>query len=269
MKHHFLLLVLILGVRIILPAQSTSVDCSTPLESSEKLASRVKSLVNAAASSNRPYTANSFKDIQKFDAYADCAKKRDGENSEDAKKILSLKDETIAYADWNNRDKIAASADSLRTAKRKQDFIDGAYATSCPKENYAGSDKETIKKNLKIAWSKDTQCLDQYDILKVYITGEGWDKEQGYDYSKSSDSFKKYDLSYLDVAVVFVPKGKPLTSNGVEFPDIAQVFRYSIFKDHINGDKINYTDIGCNHLQSSGNTLVSTSGMFIMKSKLE
>lgn len=245
--------------------------CSNPYQSAEKLSKQIKSSVQQLIKSNREYSANSFKDIAKFDSYIYCAKKNQGENSEDAKKILELKNEILKFTDMSNKEAIIAQQDSAKNAKNKEYITDIATQTQCPKDNYTGGDKETIKKNSISAWAKDEGCLAKYQILKVYITGDSWTKEKGYDYSKSTDSFKKVDESYLNVAIVFVPKDKSVIYNNTEIPDVAQIFRYALVKDHINSGKINYVNFECHHIESSGTDLLSsnTKGKYILKTNVK
>lgn len=169
----------------------------------------------------------------------------------------------------NSTAKKTVNSDSLKNENNKKYMYGMAEKTKCPADNYKGGDKETLKKNLISAWTKDESCLGKFQILKVYITNESWAKEKGYNYSRTSDSFKKYDESYIDVAVIFVPKDKPVNYNGTEFPEVAQIFRYSLVKDNTNKGIINYVNFECHHLSGGSNDLLTAKGKYILKSNVK
>lgn len=169
----------------------------------------------------------------------------------------------------NIANKATVHSDSLKNENNKKYMNSMTEKTKCPADNYKGGDRESLKKNIISTWVKDDSCLGKYQILKVYITNESWSKEKGYNYSKTSDSFKKYDESYLDVAVIFVPKDKPVIYNGTEFPEVAQIFRYSLVKDNTNKGLINYVNFECHHLSGGSNDLLTAKGKYILKSNMK
>jgi len=270
MKTPLLILTVFLNLTVVCgQTQSPTVDCTNPLQAAEKLSKQIISTVQNLIKANKEYSSASFKDISKFDSYIECAKKNQGEDSQDAKKILELKNNVLKFTDMKNKEALVSYSDSIKNENNKKQMADMAVKTSCPQDKYKGGDIETIKNSIKNAWAKDVGCLSKYKILKIYVTTESWSKEKGYNYSKSSDTFKKYDESYLDVAVVFVPNDKPVIYKGTECPDVAQVFHYTIVKDNASG-KINYVNFECHHLTGSSNDLLTASkAMYILKANVK
>jgi len=250
-------------------SQNPAVDCATPYESSLKVSRDLKLMLERIKNTNRSYTTKSFKDYEKFDAYIACAKKNQGENSEDARKILELKNEIATIVETNQKNVAISNTDSAKNVRNKKEVYDLASKTLCPKDAYTGSDKAALKTAVINAWAKDPDCLGKYKILKVYITGISWSKEKGYNYSKSNDSFKKYDESFLDVSVVYVPKDGSVIYNKAEAPDVAEIFHYSLVKDHINKGKVDYIAFSCHHLNADGGNLLANNNKYILKSNVK
>lgn len=235
---------------LVINAQDNT-DCTDPYNSALEASEKIKLMLVKFRKSTLPYTENSFKDYKKFDTYIDCAIKNQGEDSEDAKKIRALKQEMYDMIYQTKDNAKLLNSDSAKAEISKKELYEKAGKTSCPADNYKGSDKSALKSKIINEWANDDMCGKDYKILKVYITGEDWEKAQGYDYSRSQDSFKKYDESALKVAVVCVPADGQIKYSYATVDDVAYIIYYSLIKDHINNNKINYTNFDCNKVNGT------------------
>ncbi len=238
--------------------------CKDPVTASTTLSDKVKTDISKKKSNNQvPNEIEFSQELGKFEFHASCARFIQGDNSEDAKKILDMKQQVLTLIKTGEEDVLKAREDKQKqyNAQLKEDWkkdIEGkANNTICPADHYKGADKETLKSMIINAWAKDELCGKNYKILKVYITGDSWTREKGY--NNVNGNLKAYDETLLDVAVIVVPKDRPITANQIEFPEVAAITYYSIVKDNLSGGKISYADFGCNKIV----------GDYIMKSKVK
>lgn len=234
---------------LIISTGLSQTNCDNPLASAQEIEVKVKKIIDEANNSMKPHVRQTKPLIDKLGIYIDCAKTNQGPDSEDAKQIESIRNELktlsdLKYEEWKKIDK-----DSLQNSIRRDDIYKRALVKDCPIEHYMGSDGSTIKTKITEAWKQDDECGNQYTILKIVIEGEDWTKEKGYSYSETE--IKKYNQSYLDVAVISVPKNGNVNLFGKDYPDLAMITYYSITKDYINDGKVDYFDFNCVKIASS------------------
>ncbi|MBI3502890.1 MAG: hypothetical protein HY063_13955 [Bacteroidetes bacterium] len=146
--------------------------------------------------------------------------------AEDSKKKI----ETM-NAEVNQKYEAEQQADKKeREEKEKKEFEEKAASTKCPKEIYAGADKETLRKNLTAAWKTDMECKD-YKLLKVIFHSANWEKKKGTQYERNANNTNEitgtdFNYSFLEVMVVFQMPD--------DAPEIANMFEAEVAKDNIN-----------------------------------
>ncbi|MBC7864184.1 MAG: hypothetical protein IAF38_14500 [Bacteroidia bacterium] len=151
--------------------------------------------------------------------------------------------------------KIAAIRGEERAKKEgaanyKAQVYKSASSTTCPVDEYKGADKVALKAKIKQAWEADKKCCNQCKILKIYITGEKWERSKGYDGSNSTNTYRYYDESLLSVEVVW-------QATNAEFKEeIATIASYSLIKDNTDGGSVMYTDDHCNKM-NAGKMLIA------------
>ncbi|MFH0867300.1 MAG: hypothetical protein V1904_13985 [Bacteroidota bacterium] len=154
--------------------------------------------------------------------------------------ITLLKQVTKATIDTE----YAAAQAKIKEDAEKAEQLKLETAT-CPGEAYSGADKETIRAAVKQAWSMDTEnCGGGWNIIKVIIYDNDWFREKGQKWNSSYTSLQNYDYSTMWVVVIGQPKN-------TDKPDVAYKVGYDLFKDYMNGGKINYINFDCSDMKDS------------------
>lgn len=126
---------------------------------------------------------------------------------------------------WVKYGKVDAAA--AEEAHQKADFLEEiktAKNNKCPIDIYTGADKQALKNIVINDWKKSSPDL---KILKVYITGQQWERKTGYDLNNKNAA--KYDNSILNIVIIYEATEPELIEN-----KMAKTTSSYLYKNNLN-----------------------------------